>query len=727
MNGAPAQSTRWLLAIAALGITAAVAQVVLLREALAASSGNEVAVVMGLTIWLLGVAVGAVAGGMVPMRWVRGAAVIAGVLATLFPLGALILSRATLQLFHIPAGELLTLGQQIAGNACALGPVCLCIGAAFSLLCRLPETPPRVVYLAEAVGWWLGGIATTWLLVSVQPVLLLLLLPAFGLPLIGVACGRRWGLVLLALFIVLFTVVLPRAGRWEQQTLAWRWPEQRLVASCYTPHGHGAILERYGQQALYVNGRLATVFGEQQSAEELAHLALLQVKAPSRVYLVGALGGLLPEVLKHPVREVTVAEADSGLARLALAHADTATTTALRDARVHLVSGDARRLASRPGYWDAIIVNVPEPATLLANRFYTVECFRALRAALRPGGVLAFALPGEENFAGAEMIARNGTVFRTLTAVFPRVAVSPLAMNYFLAADTPLCLDGAELGRRLEDRHIAALFVDSYYFAALLPPERIAEIRRTYRSQGQGLNHDLTPVAYFHHLALQQRMESVASSTAASHLPQWPPWMLGGAVAMVLLGCTLLPAMPWRRGVAGRWATLCSVAVVGCVSMALSLLLLLLAQVLLGALYHFLGLLVAAGMAGMAGGAWAVRRWSGRRLAVPVLGEAVLALGIVLFAMTASAWPFALVLLTLLVLAALSGVGVGMIFPLATAAGQAPGTVYGMDLLGAALAGPLTVVLLLPMHGLVVTGVLLALLGLGAVLWLTLSPARAAS
>ena len=457
-------------AIVLFGLVMSITQVTLLREGLETSSGNELALALGLTAWLLGTAVGAAVGALLPVRWAKGALTVCGIIAVPLLFLALLTARSLPHLFGVAPGELLTLTQQLAGNALVYAPVCLLIGATFTLACRLQHISPRTVYLAEALGWLLGGAAGTWLLVDMQPFLIFSLLAVVLLTALLLLWEiRRLPLLVLIIGMVLVPL-LPWPARWERATLMRQWSAQRILASRYTPYGHGLVLARDGQLALYENGHLALVLPESQSAEELAHLSLLQLAHPQRIFLVGALGGLLPEVLKYPVQEVVVVEHDVRLTRQVLLPAlDPATRQALHDPRVHLRFGDGRRLLAHSGKWDAVLLNVPPPSTALANQFFTLEFFRQARRALTPGGVLAFALPGADDFYSDKLLQRNGAVYRALAAAFPRVAVSPLATNYFLASDAPLTLDSTELGRRLTARHIATQLVDAYYFASILP------------------------------------------------------------------------------------------------------------------------------------------------------------------------------------------------------------------------------------------------------------------
>jgi hypothetical protein len=259
---------------------------------------------------------------------------------------ALLTARGLPRIFSLAPGALLTLDQHVLGLLLTLAPVCLVGGASFTLACRLPGVAPARAYLAEAAGWLCrrrdrdlagGNLAALCRGRRVER-----------------RCGAGCGLARR-------TYVDAGGGRarrgsrsrvsvgWriETRSLAWRWPGETIEASAYTRHGHVAVLLRAEQRALYEDGHLALVLPERQSSEELAHLALLQVREPRRIFVARGMGGLLPEILKYPVVEVALAEPEATLAAMEIKAADPATRQALRDPRVHMLTGDVRNLLRR--------------------------------------------------------------------------------------------------------------------------------------------------------------------------------------------------------------------------------------------------------------------------------------------------------------------------------------------------------------------------------------------
>jgi spermidine synthase len=709
-----------LTSVVLLGWVIATSQTTLLREALAASQGNELAIALALGQWLLLTAAGSAAAGLLPSRLSRRFLVVGALLLGPALFAALLTARGLPRIFSLAPGALLTLDAHVLGLLLTLAPVCLVGGASFTLACRLPGVDPARAYLAEAAGWLAGGVTATWLVETWQPFAVAAALSVGAVLAAALLVGRAWTLA--AVGLAAAAVLGQRGlGAIEARSLAWRWPGETIEASAYTRHGHVVVLLRADQRALYEDGHLALVLPERQSAEELVHLALLQVSEPRRIFVARGMGGLLPEILKYPVVEVALAEPEATLAEMEIKATDPATRQALSDGRVHRITGDVRNLLRRApaaSTWDVVLLSTAEPSTLLASRLLTRESFAEARRALRPGGVLAFALPGAENYYSPELVARNGAVYKALASVFAHVVVTPLSTNYFLASDAPLSSDPVELGRRMERRRVTASFVDEYSLAVLMPEERVQSLARLYGEAAVAASSDRLPTAYLHDLLVSGRVDPGRVATLLR-------WALGLGFWSLVLGLAALlvvPALVAARARKSQTATLLVVSVVGFSSMASTVLILAITQSALGDLHHLLGALLAANMAGLAFAAWGarlrIRLWAalGLGLAVPAF--------LPLLSRVSMHVPAAAMMAALLFSSLAAGAAVGIAFRAGLDKGTTPAAIYVVDLLGAALAAPVVAAVALPGVGLDAACALVALLAAPAALALAIARQR---
>ncbi len=123
--------------------------------------------------------------------------------------------------------------------------------------------------------------------------------------------------------------------------------------------------------------------------EMLAHVPILAHGAVRDVLIVGGGdGGLLEEVLKHPVGRATMVEIDRGVVDLARRYLPSICKGAFDDPRTELVIADgARFVAETEARYDVVLVDSTDPAgpgEALFQRGFYAGCKRCLK----PGGIL---------------------------------------------------------------------------------------------------------------------------------------------------------------------------------------------------------------------------------------------------------------------------------------------------------------------------------------------------
>ncbi len=596
------------LALLAVGLTAIVGQVLLMRELVATFYGNELLIGLVLGAWLAWGAVGAWAGARLASA---GASSPAGdgpeagshaarrvalglALAALLLPAQLVVVRISRTLLGVTPGSLVELGPLVMAVVGILAPLCLLLGALFSLGTRLMVArggTPGQAYVWDSAGALAGGIVFSFLLIRwFNPFQTSLLVAAADLAVALLVSGslrRAWiGALLLA---GMGAVALPAGASLEAATLRWQWPDLAFAAD--SPYGRLIVQARGSQRIFYTDGALA--FETQGTGpEEVAHLPLLAHPAPRDVLLIGGgVAGNLREILKHPVSAVTYVELDPLLIEAAQAWLPPDDAAVLRDPRVRLALTDGRAFVQDAGLQvDVILLDLPEPATGALNRFYTVEFFTAARALLRPGGILALGLPSAENYWSPELARRNASIYHTLRAAFPHVVALPGERTAFLAGDQPPEVSPEVLANRLVAREIRTRWVTPGYIEDVLGGDRFAQVNAILQADpSPRLNRDLQPISYYYSLAfwLSRFYPSLRRAfESASLLRLW--WLIAPlAVAVVVARA--------RRA----WAAPVAVAAVGLAAMILELVVLFGFQARRGSLYAEVSLLVTAFMGGL--------------------------------------------------------------------------------------------------------------------------------
>jgi len=727
-----------------MGAQAIAAQIYFIRELLVLLYGNELCIGMIFAAWFAGIGCGAACGGRFfrPASQVRAVFPAGLALYGLLPLALIPLMRTLRTFISVPPGGCASLAHVAAGAGITAAPFGCMVGLLFPLACRIVmlqgepgSTAIRRVYVWESVGSLAGGLAVSFWLLPAQPAMLV-----FGwgsLLLSGVACAlssrsRHYRLALLLGGLGAAQATGLAGGlltELDQQLVAARWQslgnQLQLLASRDSRYQNVALAEAQGQYSLFANGCLVGSYPDPYQQAAKAHLFMSQHEAPRRLLLIGGgVFGLLEEVLAYPVLSVDYVEIDPLVIDMLRPRLSPAGAAALADRRVRLVHADGRHfVATAQEQYDLIIADVPDPATALLNRYYTVEFFRAAARLLAPGGVMATGLSAAPNYLGSEMAGYNGSLYQSLASVFPAVMVVPGFRNFFFAArqEGVLCDDPAVLAERFRRQVGTRPHFAAELFGSLLERERIAFMHTALRQAPGGvLNSDSRPVTYLYNLIIWNMLAGLGDGRILL-----PVLQSGGLVIAAVLICATLLAVACAL-VARRPARplqpvcLWIIGTTGCAGMAAELVLILMFQNLYGYVYERIGIIAALYMLGLALGGQAMRRRLQDRgrasitgvlaleglLGAAVLGVALLtspALTALAEQLGSPAMPEAAYYGMVLVI----GLVAGMEFPLVghalicsgTEGGRAAGWVDAVDHIGAGCGALLTGTLCMPLLG----------------------------
>ncbi len=699
-----------------LGFLAASFQIYLLREFSSVFTGNELTFGLFLGSWLLWGGLGS----LIHLR--RRAGPSTGRLAVVYVLvvvlffAGLVVLRFSHQLLGILPAELTGLGLAL-GFALFLGLLLsFPLGHSFVLNAELLGGDVASVYIFESAGAAAAGLFVHFFLIP-------RLSNWQGAAAVGAAAavlvlaGMRPGRARLLAVPALVLAGLLFGSDPGSQRAAWR--PLNLTETEDTRYGKLQVIRNEEQITLFDNGLAVFSHPDAGAAEESVHFALLQRDVVRNVLLVGggASGGAA-EALKYPGLRVDCVELDPAIIRLARKHLSGPARASLDDPRVRFFHADGRSFLERSaGRYDAILLNLPEPATAQINRYYTREFFLEVREKLGPAGVFGFVVPAAENYISDALGLFLSSLARTLRTVFPEVLAVPGANCVFLASEGPLAIDPVRLSETILRLGLETRQVGPGTLPSRLDPARVAYLAAKLDSPGAKINRDLAPVSYYFHSLLwagQFRGFESAVLRAAGRVPGF--WFLDlplGLFALVLI----LLAITRSRHSAVR--SVIPLAVMGFTSIVVELVLFLAFQAHFGFVYGRIPLLLASFMAGLVLGALAARarKTSGRPELAAVQGGFVLLLVLVLVSLPGAggeAVPF-------LLLAAFGVLG-GYLFVSANrriiVETKHPGLGYGIDLLASFVGVILASALIIPLFG--VAAVVLRLIVLNALCFLFL-------
>ena len=688
-----------------LGVATVVAQALLLREAMAAMGGSEMAWGTVMALWLIGMGLGSRVGATTgPERLTQALPVIVLAVAGL----GIVFFRAAPVLIGAASGETLTTASAAWLWIAAVVPAAIAGGLAFPILAdTLGPSGGGRAYAIEAMGALAGGTLLSVILMGFGSTVALCL----TLSLVAAAIIWRRSRTFAIIVAVAGAVVaspsadsLARAGwSWSNkpgELRAWRETRlQRLEVSSGPPTN------------IFADGRLAASYPDPYEVLPRAHLAMLLHPEPRRVFAVGCVvDGSVEAMARHPIEKLGVVEQDPVLLRYLPKWYGPAVARALTAPHVEPAATDPLRAMSGSGPWDLVILRDGDPTTLRRNRTRTLEFLRTCRAHMNPDGILVMRIAVADTYLGGAAGRLVATLAATVREVFPRLEVIPGGEVLLVAGgpEAQLDLDPESLVRRLHNRNVKATELMPEMIPLLVDRERARSLSEWLTNEAM-INTIAHPRAVMLAGGLHEARSNPALLGMVLALDRSSGWPLAAALAIAVV---VLLAMSFSR----RPPVSTTAAAVGFGSMGWWLLLIATWQATRGSVYSEIGALTAIFMAGLAGGAGLACRWSHPARRLPLVLAAGATLSLLIAGGIAIRFPFATVPLLLIAGGALTGAA----FPALTALSgrdirRGAGIAFAADEVGAAAAALIVGIIAIPWAGLTATALGLAIIELAAI------------
>jgi predicted membrane-bound spermidine synthase len=692
-----------------LGTTTVVAQALLLREAMAAMGGSEMAWGLVMALWLVGMGTGARIG--VRLGTFRLASTMP-LLTLVLAAGGILLFRAAPAVLGAAPGETLTTWHSAWLWALAVIPAAFAGGLAFPIFAdELGPRGPGRAYALEAVGALVGGLALSFAVIRLgTAAAALFFIGGTGAVLVWARSRISAALV----FAVCAVLAIPAAGSLARAT--WRWAGHPGELGAWAETRHQRLESSIGPPfSLYADGRLEASYPDPYTTLPRAHLLMLLHPRPDHVLAIGCLAdGSVEAIVRHPVRSLVLIEEDPRLAPLLGRWFGPIFGDTLAHPSIRARWTESLRIRAGPEPLDLVILRDGDPTSLKGNRTRTAEFFRRCRSLMADDAMIIVEVGVSDTYLGGDAGLLLATLHSTLRRVFSTVAAVPGERVLLIAGGTKsrITTDLAVLESRLAARPEVAEVLPAAMLAYLVDPTRIpalASFLDTTTAHVNTIGHPraVAVAANLH----ESRSRSNLARALADLQPDGPTilrWLLAAAV-LALLGTGVVAPVRWRA-VASAWT-------VGCCSMGWWLLLLASWQATKGSVYAEIGALTAAFMVGVAGGGWVgVRARDPRR----IVGW-LLAAGAVLSLVLATGLPRALPGAAVPGLMVAGGLLTGAAFPgLGALAGgtsgrRGAGLAFAADEIGAATAALIVGTAAIPWVGMTWSAIGLAILGTAAI------------
>ncbi len=771
------------LAIVGMGFSGIVAQILILRELFITFLGNELSIGIVLANWLVLEAIGCFIAGKIADRIRNRIETFIGI-TLLFSLSfpvMIYLTRILKEIIGVGPGEGLGLLHILFSSFLILLPVSIPHGAQFSLGCKAYSDllsgnfntsgirrekksashgagPIGRIYVIETVGTIFGGIALTYLLIPhfhsfeiaigtalLNSLMCLILLGSFRWR--GTPQKLAGYIALTIMFLSSWMIIGEQADSLQNMSIEHQWSGQNVIHYQNSIYGNIAVVRSGEQYTFFYDGVPSVTIPNPDITfvEELVHFPMLCHPDPREVLVIGnGAGGIISELLKYPVDRVEYAELDPHYLQVIGLFPTELTRRELGDERVTVSYIDGRLLMRETSStYDVVLIGFSDPQTLQPNRLFTEEFFTLVRNRLNNDGILVVSSSGSLSYMGDELRDLNNCILNTLKAVYTHVLIIPGdGKNLFLASSSEAIttIDHNLLSDRLSQRNISTDLVTPGYIAYKLESRWLDFFMTSIEGATEEINRDFRPIGVYYGYSYWNALFSPSLRKICGWFEKVNTSMiLITTAAFVLLFLLLSHVFP---GIT-RACVPFTVASTGFAGMVFNLALIFTFQTLFGYVYYQIGIMVTTFMVGAAAGsAFMTSRLErirkdfavllGTEIAIITL-SGLLTLTFLLFNSHID-FPDRSFLLhaVFLFLFFLIGALIGLQFPLASkihlksccSISRTAGLIYSSDLLGGWTGGIIGGVILLPVLGLVETGILIVSVKIGSLVILYSSVKR---
>jgi len=770
----------FILTISIVGLSGIVAQVILLRELLISSYGNELTLGIILANWVILEAFGVFFVGKFIDK-VKNKINIFVILQIIFSLMlplSIYFSRIVKSMLGVPVGEAMGLSSIFYSSLLIMLPVSFCHGALFSCGCNIyysyiKESVRSIgkVYAWETIGTIIGGIVLTYLLIphlnsfqiafiiSISNLLICLFFfkdtskisrkspSVIALSDFSSGMGKCFILsrtikyvILVLIFLMAYPPLSGTLNKMHNYAIKKQWKMQDVLDYRNSIYGNIVVVQKEEQRTFFYNGLpiITTPYPDIIFVQEFGNLPLLFHPKPKDILVIsGGAGGLINEILKHPIRKVDYAELDPLIIEMLKKYRSRLTQKELSDNRVNIINKDGRFFVKNTSNkYDIVLIGLSRPADLSTNRVFTQEFFALVKKRLNPDGILALYLPGSLTYISSELRDLNACVLNGLKKTYSYVRIIPGDYNIFLASDSGDVMNANPnlITQRINQDNIKANILVPAYLDYRLDRRHLEWFTHSSLGATRKINRDFMPFAVFQMLVLWNKQFSPAFAHILEALGN-----LDLQVVLVLI-CAItfiLFLILYYKHNLIKLSITYSIATTGFFGMLINLILIFSFQIVYGYIYHIIGILISIFMAGIALGSIFMTH-NTRNIKNSLSLFVKLEAAIVLFSYLA-----ALIItrflrytnfsaLTFMALFFISGLLMGLEFPLAikmylkdkNQVGFTSGLLYFSDLIGGWLAGIVGAVVFLPILGLFNTCMVIIFLKLSSLLLLVVFSKR---
>lgn len=564
------------------GISSVTTQLLTIREFLTQFNGNEIIISLVIFCWLLMTGIGALTAKFVKGGGLKVYAPLILIIA-IWPLLQIIGIRGFREFFFIH-GVSPGFYPILFYILITVTPYCLLTGFVLPYsqnVLNISHYPFESgdLYITDSIGDIAGGAIFSFILVYLLKPFPIIAITSSLLILVALLLlvkQRQYVLLAGALIVCSGFYLFSTNSRFETFTLSGQYGD--IVHYLESPYGRIVITKEGSQHTFWESGLPLYSDSNIISSEEKVHYPLSQLDRVETLMLVsGGLGETLKEVSKYRPAHVDYLELDPHL------------TDAAQDLGVikkapflEIINTDARRyIKTTTKKYDAIIIDLPDPATFQINRFFTEEFFALSKRILNKGGILSLNLQYSPNYISDIGKKKLSTLYNSARMHFKNVLILPGEQAYFLLSDRELHSDIPSL---LKAKKISTSYIEGFFYGNVTG-ERIKQLEERL-DRNEPLNTDFEP-----------RLINIVFQEWFIKYGTHPGYFIA-----ILLGLTLIYLVFMRREEYLLFST-------GFATMGVEMLIIFAFQVIYGYVYLEIGAIITAFLLGLLPGAIAGKQW----------------------------------------------------------------------------------------------------------------------
>lgn len=681
----------------ACGFTSVITQMILLREFLKLSGGNELIAGMVMADWLFITGAGAYAGKFIRMK--EGSMTMVLLLQSLLsilPLLTLIMTgplREVLFTYGASPGP----ANSLLFSFILLLPFCFVSGLQFTFLSKALEDNSTVnslgkAYFTDLAGSIAGGVIFNFVIIFfMKPIVAMSILSCLNIVACVIALIKLKNRVLNYIFSGILTIFIVFTFFFKQLITEQANPfrKQEVIASSDNYLGNITVTKSSGQYNFYENNTLLFSSNDVIPCEEAVHYVMPQHGPPHSVLLIsGGVSGILDEILKYHPKKIDYIEMNPYLLRLGMEYIN----QDYGHPGLNIISRDPMLFLKKcKEKYDVVLINVPEPDNAMLNRYFTAEMFSLVRKVSDKNTVVSSSLPACNDYIDRNEIRMNSALYNTMKLFYANVIIINGQKNYFVASDKNI---EYFTGDKTVAKGIETAYVNGYYLDSSSLCERSKAIEKKI-SKESDINTCFRPVSYYYQLCY--------------YLDHFRTWSF--IIPLIILALVVLMISSYNHIDLALFTTGLSV-------ISAEMIIIVGFQVIYGYVFRIIGLIITVFMTGLAVGAYLPGRYiqPGRRSFI--LSQVLIALYFIIM-------PFVLIVMKdstadrtmITALFIILSLPVSVLSGIQFSAGsylregditEKAGKLYSSDMFGSAIGALMVTAFLLPLAGIFLSCMILA-------------------